>query len=206
MKSCCCDRDSVAPARLWADVVGQRERSPPREVDPRYEAFLVREVGTDLERLLQNLVGPKAAAPLRFAAHGQNVQTGRLGAKQANYERAAALRRLRGRAARARDGEAARRRAPQPAQWGGSRAHKVNPLPRLLIRQSKRLGQPLSDSRNGRDASERDVLSPFLPHLATPAARAPSGRRCSKNSRMRPRPVRVIWPGRASSTFEIRAR
>ena len=43
------DRDSVAPARLRADVVGQREWSPPREVDPRDEAFLVREVGTDLE-------------------------------------------------------------------------------------------------------------------------------------------------------------
>ena len=57
------DRDSVAPARLRADVVGQSERSPPRVVDPRDEAFLVREVGTDLERLLQNLLAP-APAPL----------------------------------------------------------------------------------------------------------------------------------------------
>ncbi len=52
------DRDSVAPARRRMDVVGQREWSPPREVDPRDEAFLEREVGTDLERRLQNLLDP----------------------------------------------------------------------------------------------------------------------------------------------------
>ena len=53
------DRDSVAPPRRRMDVVGQREWSPPREVDPRDEAFLVREVGTNLERPLQNLVNPE---------------------------------------------------------------------------------------------------------------------------------------------------
>ena len=46
----------------------------------------------------------QTTAPL-IAAHGQDVQTGRLGADQANDERAAALRRLRARAARTRDGE-----------------------------------------------------------------------------------------------------
>ena len=62
------------------DVVGQRERSPPREVDPRDEAFLVREVGTDLERRLQNLLDP--VGPPRLQLIGQNVQTGWLGAEQ----------------------------------------------------------------------------------------------------------------------------
>ncbi len=57
------DRDAVAPVRRRMDVVGQREWSPPREVDPRDEAFLEREVGTDLERRLQNLLDP--AAPRR---------------------------------------------------------------------------------------------------------------------------------------------
>ena len=57
------DRDSVAPARLGMDVIGQCEWSPPREVDPRDEAFLVREVGTDVERLLQNLVAQTACPP-----------------------------------------------------------------------------------------------------------------------------------------------
>ena len=57
------DRDSVAPARRRADVVGQCERSLPRVVDPRDEAFLVREVGTDLEWLLQNLLVQYACPP-----------------------------------------------------------------------------------------------------------------------------------------------
>ena len=97
------DRDAVAPARLRADVIGQCERLPRRVVDPRDEAFLVREVGTDVEGLLQNLLAPDHLPPL-IAAHGQNVQTGRLGG-HANDERAAALRRLRRRAARSRDGK-----------------------------------------------------------------------------------------------------
>ena len=97
------DRDSVAPARRRMDVVGQRERSPPREVDPRDEAFLVREVGTNLERPLQNLVNPEEQPSV--ALRGWDVQTGRLGANLAKDKRAAALRRLRARAARARDGE-----------------------------------------------------------------------------------------------------
>ena len=97
------DRDSVAPARLRTDVVGQREWSPPREVDPRDEAFLEREVGTDLERRLQNLLDPVRAA--QAAVREQDVETGGLGADHAKDERAAALRRLRGRAARSRDRE-----------------------------------------------------------------------------------------------------
>ncbi len=97
------DRNSVAPPRCRMDVVGQRERRPPRELDPRDEAFLVREVGTNLERPLQNLVNPEEQPSV--AIRGWDVQTGRLGANLAKDKRAAALRRLHARTARPRDGE-----------------------------------------------------------------------------------------------------
>jgi hypothetical protein len=98
------DRYSVAPVRRRMNVVGQREWSPQSEVDPRDEAFLVREVRTDLERLLENLVNPEGQPFV--ATRGWDVQTRRLRANRAKDERAAALRGLlRGSAARPRDSE-----------------------------------------------------------------------------------------------------
>ena len=79
------DRDSVAPARLGADVVGQRERSLPRERRPcETRLCRVREVGTDLERrLAEPSRDPEPCGRSSCSSSDQNVETRGLDAKPA---------------------------------------------------------------------------------------------------------------------------
>ncbi len=101
-------RYAVAPACFPADVVRQSERRLPCVVDANDELRAPLYLGPDIVRALQHEV---VDASLRDPRCTRNTsqdgwgETGWLGSRLCVHERSAALRRLRGRAARCRDRE-----------------------------------------------------------------------------------------------------
>ena len=94
------DGHAVAPARFRPDAVGQPKRVP-LDVHPRDEVRSYDEVGTCLERSLENL----RHRGVKTAAARERIQARRLGLGRAEGDDgAAALRSLRARATGARDG------------------------------------------------------------------------------------------------------
>ena len=92
------NRNSVAPASLGADVVSERERRLRRDVDVRDELRATAVTGTDLVRAVENRRGNGVQA-----LTDEDVEARELHGR--DHHCAAALRRLRVRAARARNPE-----------------------------------------------------------------------------------------------------
>ena len=102
------DRHPVAPAGLRANVVRQRERRPGRERDARDESRPPREIRTDVERRLEHLArdepeGERSRS--RGALVSERREAGGLPERPSVDDRPTHARRLRLRAAGARDGE-----------------------------------------------------------------------------------------------------
>ncbi len=95
----CRDRDSVRPARVRPDVIRERERLPV-DRNARDEVRPRDEIGTDLERPLENL-GQSRVVVTEVASEG--IEAGHL--RTGGDNGPAAFRRLHARSARSRDGE-----------------------------------------------------------------------------------------------------
>ena len=90
------DRYSVAPSGLGPDVIREHERPPPRVGDTRDEPRTPGEVGTDVERRLQNPAEDRPERERRrsrTAPLGEGIEAGGLVRRLGEHDGAAALRR-----------------------------------------------------------------------------------------------------------------